>query len=366
MMPSLMLLIIVTFCLANHLQCQLASNGIQNCENTEYQLGTLLRCNALAGDMKSVYFHGIFDFQRPSALSLFTLQICRALTLCFQKENFRVVLHVPETSNNHYELAASFLRELSISYSIWKGTFDTVALQRVRLESLKFVNSSDKVIFQVDADEFPYFPTSDLSSVLSTLTSSEPEACDAIYGFLSERLPANGDLVNITLRPSLSTQLPLICDLKQSLEGAAHRKIIFYRALFRPSVGNHRLICEEKSSLSACHAMLSKSSKLMQDNHPAVHKLPRRCKSQVKIHIDHYKYTWGIERYLETRVRNFKRAGLPWHSESTAVLESLKLTGGKHQLSFNQTTLIKRLIQTRNRIPMVSPIYFICYNSMSW
>ena len=47
-----------------------------------------------------------------------------------------------------------------------------------------------------------------------------------------------------------------------------------------------------------------------------------------KIFLDHYKYTWGVDDYLNTRVENFKAAKINWHKESTNVLRHLEDNGG--------------------------------------
>lgn len=310
----------------------------KNCDDTEFSMQNGMKCSNQDFNYQQLYFHSVFDFQRPSSLSLFTLQICRALQLCIAKSNFRVVLHISDISSTITIVATKWLIEMGIPFITWSGVFNTLTLQKIRLESLQGLNRSDQVIYQVDADEFPIFTDDNISSMLQALTSLQSSnlySCDLIDGYLTERVPSSGEFINITVAEPLIQQLPLTCNIKQSIERAMYRKVIMYRALFRPSIGNHRLICEEKKSVHDCLNMFNKptsgknSASSLQQYHPHITRLPTHCSRQVRIEIDHYKYTWGVEKYLEKRVRTFKRAGLPWYRESTAVLENIKSSGGR-------------------------------------
>lgn len=45
--------------------------------------------------------------------------------------------------------------------------------------------------------------------------------------------------------------------------------------------------------------------------------------------IDHYKYVWGLQSYLEHRVNVFKSHRIRWYKESQQMLDHLDHNGGK-------------------------------------
>ena len=312
-----------------------------------------------------VVFHAIFDFERPSSLPLLVNQVCRALRLCIAESNFRVVLHlerkrvmskkrpgkilISKRCAADYHAAREFLTSLGISFTVWTGEFDTVSSQRARLVALRDLeltgHDTTRWVLQVDADEMPVFWPTSLSDILHQLQAkASTDGCDAVYGYLSERVSRDGTLRNISLSSTsfLDTQFPLLCNVKENVEKAQNRKLVLYRASFRAGIGNHRLICERKNSnsvsstsseVAACRKILEKRSDFVQ-LHPTIGSiLPRRCdKSRDKIptlDIEHFKYTWGLEAYLEKRVRVFRKNKLAWHSESSAVLNHMGKNGGK-------------------------------------
>ena len=309
----------------------------------------LAKVNGTMKALKSVYFHAIFDFKRPSAIPLFTMQICRILLLCISKENFRIVLHYDDTNEFDYYRAALFLDSLSIPYISWVGTFDTVSSQRARMISLINVTSPKQYILQVDEDEIPSIRlNSGLIRMIHQMSKDTIEdsqiidhqskvkrvkrskSCDAIFGYLHDRLPLDGSLVNITLstqEQSLRQQFPLDCNVKGTVEKARNTKLIFYRASYRPSVGNHQLVCIHMN-VSACNAMIRKSPN-HRNLHPVVRKPPRNCQSIPMVWVDHYKYTWGLQEYLMERVEVFRELGLKWYDESAFMLEHLQNHQGK-------------------------------------
>ena len=303
-------------------------------------------CDMIRDD---VFFHAIFDFQRPSSTPLFLNHICRALSLCISAPNFRIILHLSTNSHSSgseervcgpsYLSAASFLRDMSIPYTSWTGEFDTMTSQRARLVVLRDLHQSttSRWILQVDADEMPVFgspPTRGLSGIFDTLQARG--GCDVVYGHLSERVPRDGRFINISLSTSLDSQFPLICNVKERVEKAQSRKLVLYRAAYRAGIGNHRLICEQQSGnrggtqdaqMTACRKIFTKRADL-RALHPVVTKLPQRCDLRHDkipyLDIEHYKYTWGLEAYLQERVKVFKKNKITWHSESTAVLHHIK------------------------------------------
>lgn len=310
-------------------------------------------CDMIRDD---VYFHAIFDFQRPSSTPLFLNHICRALSLCIVAPNFRIILHLSSDAHSNsggrvcgpgYLSAAAFLRELSIPYTSWTGEFDTMSSQRARLVVLRDLQQSatSRWILQVDADEMPVFgspPTRGLSDMFEALQSRG--GCDVVYGRLSERVPIDGRFINISLATALDSQFPLICNVKERVEKAQSRKLVLYRAAYRAGIGNHRLICEQQAGgnagsnggtqdakMATCRKIFAKRADL-RALHPVVTKLPRRCDQRHDkipyLDIEHYKYTWGLEAYLQERVKVFKKNKISWHSESTAVLNHVKEHGG--------------------------------------
>jgi len=357
-----------------------------------------------------VYFHAIFDFKRPSSLSLFLHQVCRAQhAFCIDKSHFRVVLHLAESvscssdEGKMYAQAASFLSRTGLFFNTWRGVFDTMSSQDARLLSLRglgdrydFVHnmytnstSSSDWIMQVDADEFPiwqtYTPRSSrkrdappasasassslLGLLLLRISSSN---CDVVYGHLRDRLPVDGSLLNLTLperKPLASSSMPLLCRVKDMIEGAQSRKVLLYRADYRPGVGNHRVICEgdnakrkkrskgktsssttaattttttadEEAAIASCRAVINKK-KIMRELHPPMNKIPNKCLVG-KIDVEHFKYTWGIQDYLRERVRTFKERKIPWHVESSSLLMHLNKNNPKNNGSSSSSSSSQR------------------------
>jgi hypothetical protein len=233
------------------------------------------------------------------------------MSLCIPKKNFRIVLHVPENdqidpnqqghrstsilsqSNSlaGYYTAVKFLKDNSIPFASWRGTFDTVAASTVRLWSLKDVKSSREVVLQVDMDEFPWFTGLDLAKIVDTLADDSSHT-DVAFGYLMDRLPADGYPANITLATNLDVEFPMLCPLKRTLEKAASRKLVLYRATYRPSVGNHQLMCgESRANMTNCMQKINSHS--MRDFFPKLDRTPYKSALQHRFRIDHFKYTWG-------------------------------------------------------------------------
>ena len=312
-----------------------------------------------------IYFHAIFDFRRPSSLALTLNQVCRALELCIAAANFRVVLHLErkrlkgalgKPSNRFsrkcgpdYLVVRDFLLASGIPFTVWTGEFDTISSQRARMVALRDLQpqnpqSNHDWILQVDADEMPVFYPTSLSYLMHRLQSrSHADGCDAVYGYLSERVTGDGKLVNITLGESLESKFPLLCNVKEGVEKAENRKLVLYRASFRAGIGNHRLICERKMRptrpLSATAGEMENCRQIMEKRtdfrlmHPRVASLPRKCDDAhapeiATLSIEHFKYTWGLQDYLQERIRVFKKKKLAWHSESSAVLSHLSRHSG--------------------------------------
>ena len=209
------------------------------------------------------YFHSIFDFQRPSGFTLFVNQICRSLLLCIPPQNFRIVLHSSVSKFTHdHNRAFGFLKQYSVPYFVWTGTFDTIVSRTIRLIALRKVDQPSMAILQLHADEFPVFDAPTFRHMVRHLlrnpdsVEEEDKICDIFFGKLYERLPESGSMVNISLPQdgggegedrSLfylnSKSFPYSCEIKGSVEHAQTRKLILYRALYRPAVGNHNVMC---------------------------------------------------------------------------------------------------------------------------
>lgn len=148
-------------------------------------------------------------------------------------------------------------------------------------------------------------------------------------------MPLDGSLINISLADSVENSFPLQCEIKKVLEKAAHKKIVMYRATYRPEVGNHRLFCQRAYDLDDCNEKKVPHKTL----YPKMTHLPRQCSSRMvpviignkekspifssidsgqkslfgrvnqenfeaefSLPIDHYKYVWGLQQYLEKRL----------------------------------------------------------------
>jgi hypothetical protein len=287
-------------------------------------------CRSLSHQIKfeEIYFHSILDFHRPSSIALLKYQICQADLLCIPKSNFRIILHLPKDatalSRIWFREARLYLLAKSIHYIVWTDEFTSASSQRARKSVLKDLNySQNAVIVQLDADEFFARPAVDLISRARLILTGQ---CDYYHGVLEERLPIDGALLNISLLTPLRHQFPLVCRVKDSVERAATRKVVLYRASFRPDVGNHDLLCGRRVLSSSCRAFLRDSG--MEESSLHADKLnslrPVRCPGDL-ISIDHYKYIDGVQSYLTRRVSAFLRAGIPWHRESSQVLRYLQL-----------------------------------------
>lgn len=276
---------------------------------------------------------------------------------CIPPENFEVLLHSVGAIHNDLNAATKFLRQHSIRYVLWRSPFDSASAQFARLHILDKVNTTDQLILQADIDEFP-----DLShlKVMAEILLQKDSPCDVFSGTLRDRLPSDGSLLNISLGADMDSTFPLHCEVKKILEKAAHKKIVLYRASFRPEVGNHRLRCQRAFSIEQC---LSKKLRF-EELYPQMPHTPRQCSSRImpvligdsaksplfsapgsgqhsafghsnhknsefSLAIDHFKYVWGLESYLEERVRAFKKHRIAWYKESQHLLDHLKHNNGK-------------------------------------
>jgi len=291
-----------------------------------------------------VYFHGIFDFQKSSAMALFVNQVCRALAVCIPPANFRLIFHTLLSPPQLLHQASHFLTSNGIhNVTIWDKPFDSVSASKMRLVSLADVHKKDQLILQVDADEFANF---DFLSFGIKKLLSRSNRCDYLMGTLRERVAENGHLINITLSDSrtpgvkatdlsIEAQFPWTCELKKEIEAAADRKLVLYRALYRPAIGNHRLMCQRPpgGKFSECMRSFKNSSFLPPLSLEESTRRPAFChwhlKHQKRMLIDHYKYTYGIIGYLRRRVQVFKEKKLEWWRESWAMLKYLHDHGNR-------------------------------------
>lgn len=287
----------------------------------------------------SVYFHGIFDFQKPSAFPLFVNQVCRALSVCIPPENFRLVFHTVQAESGKLELADQFMAEYNIKEALrWNMPFDTRAANKVRQISLADVNLPTQLILQVDADEFISFER--LSAGIKKLLDKS-NRCTHLMGILRERVEKTGRLVDITLSDirdpgvtrydlSIESTFPWICSVKKSIEEAQDRKLVLYSAIYRPQSGNHQLMCSDRRrEYSECMKSYVNSSipplaLTGRYNSPYVCSWYSKQNNSRKMYIDHYKYTNGIVEYLRRRVARFRKMRMSWYKESEAMLAYLE------------------------------------------
>jgi hypothetical protein len=322
------------------------------CDKTWDQYASSEYCTSFS-DARSVYFHAIFDLLRPSSLPLLAHQVCRAMAHCIAPQNFRVILHAADAISNDLAVAKSFLFDNGITPYLWRAAFLSSTASYVRLHALEGINASDSLILQSDIDEFPDF--SHLKVMVHSLLA--PDApCDVFTGVLHERLTRSGDLINITLGTPLGSTFPLRCDIKKSLQKDRMKKVVMYRASFRPELGNHRMRCQRAFSVEECHRKASRYSHL----YPRMPHLPRQCESRTlpvlvgdpsksllfrshsvgqkssfgdtdinqkplfALPIDHYKFVWGLEGYLSRRVQNSRAFNVSWYREFQQLLHYLE------------------------------------------
>lgn len=335
----------------------------------------------------NVYFHSLYDFKRKSSFPLFVNHICHALSLCIPPSNFRIIIHtlnpIESVSTDANEIskfdpivnALLFLNQYDIESLKWNKVFNTVSARNARREVLRDVNQPNQIVYYVDADEFPIFHN--FSALVDKLSSPNIDRytgqqmlipstrkqyhnrthyrmpqpkCDYIMGMLNERVSIDGSLVNIELPSNavnaysnattwdinFKSHFPFQCKLKQAVESAMSTKLILFRALYRPLIGNHKLVCQNSASKSgakkdnrksyrACVQEQINNGQHMPDMAMFSRK-PISCKVDTKpqvLQVDHYKYTDGIVEYLSNRVKEFKRIGLPWYKESEDMLRYL-------------------------------------------
>lgn len=285
----------------------------------------------------AVYFHGIFDFQKHSSMALFVNQVCRAMSVCIPPENFRLVLHTLLSPTRILQQAEAFLAQYRINHVIkWKKAFDTVAANHMRQAVLADVNRPDQLILQADADEFVSF---DLLSHGVTKLLNRSNKCNHLMGNLRERVEREGHLINITLHDirtpgvtrinqSIEENFPWTCSLKKTIEDAEDRKLVLYQAVYRPAVGNHRLLCATAKRFSHCTRALKNATHIPPRALWNTTDRPRLCSwgydaqnKRKKLYIDHYKYTYGIIGYLKRRVQTFRAKRLAWWKESDAMIQ---------------------------------------------
>ncbi len=252
------------------------------------------------------------------------------------------------------------MKSNKISFVVWRSRFDTVSAQIARLHVLRDVNREDQLILQSDIDEFP-----DLSHlrIMVELLLKRDSQCDVFSGTLWDRMPQSGELQNVSLVRSLRGSFPLRCEIKRVLERAASKKIILYRAVYRPEVGNHRLFCQRSYSAAECE--LRRARAPYSHEYPNITRVPRQCSSRMapvlignsekspllrpghaiqksgfgrvdkpsepdfSIPIDHYKYVYGLRDYLEKRVAVFMQKRIAWYKESQYLLDHIEAHEGK-------------------------------------
>lgn len=285
---------------------------------------------------ENIYFHAIFEMTRPSSYPLFVHQICRALYMCIPTQQFRIALHRP-TNGPYYifDRSVNFILSKGINYRVWEQQFDTISINFLRNIMLRDIFLPSNIIWQADADEFV-----DLQQFGSMITNMlERPDCDYFRGDLVDRLPRSGALINITMRTDLSKAFELRCDIKQIMEKAEFRKLILYRGDQRPWLGNHRLFCDRKfHNVTGCIKYMSERipQKLFKMT-PIPAKLPVACQltglNSKNIVIDHYKYVWGVQDYLEKRIDAFQKKKISWASESVKALHVLQSNNGKIDVS---------------------------------
>lgn len=279
------------------------------------------------------------------------------LASCVLPHNFKIILHTVGAIKSDFRTAARFLKQYDIRYTTWKSTFDSASAQFARLHVLEGVNQTNQLILQADIDEFP--DLTHLKSMAEILLKNNAP-CDVFSGTLKDRMPKDGSLKNVSMGTDLKIQFPLQCEIKKFLEKAAHKKIVLYRASFRPEVGNHRLRCQRAFSVEQC---LEKKIRF-EELYPHLTQTPRQCSSRMmpvligdssksplfsapgsgqhsafghsnkkdeeySLPIDHYKYVWGLTSYLEERVRVFKSHRIRWYKESQQLLDHIQLNKGK-------------------------------------
>jgi hypothetical protein len=321
------------------------------CDKTWDQYASSEYCASFP-DARRVYFHAIFDLLRPSSLPLLAHQVCRAMAHCIAPQNFRVILHAADAIVNDLSVAKKFLFDFGITPFLWRSVFLSSTSSYARLHALEGINASDSLILQSDIDEFPDF--SHLKVMVSSLLA--PDApCDVFTGVLHERLARSGDLINITLGTPLGATFPLRCDIKKSMQKDRMKKIVMYRASFRPDMGNHRMRCQRAFSVEECNRKASRYSHM----YPRMTHLPRQCESRTlpvlvgdssksllfrshsvgqkssfgdadinqkplyALPIDHYKFVWGLESYLSRRVKNSRALNVSWYREFQQLLHYL-------------------------------------------
>jgi hypothetical protein len=212
-----------------------------------------------------------------------------------------------------HELATveNFFKKHGIKSQKFSFIFDTMKARDLRVEMLADVASEDKLIWQVDMDEFP--DVSELRRMAAVLLDPARK-CDVFQGTLRDRLPPDGSFLNITLSMNIDSVFPLQCDVKETIENAATRKVILYRSTFRPKPGNHGLKDASGASRSAAAKVCGND-------------IMKSIGRESAIQIDHFKYVWGVEKYLADRAAHFKKKRIHWHVESKRAVEYLQQGG---------------------------------------
>lgn len=134
---------------------------------------------------------------------------------CIPPENFKIILHSVGAIRSDFRMAARFLKQYNIKYLTWKSIFDSAAAQYARLHVLESVNQTNQLILQADIDEFP-----DLSHLqtMSEILLQTDSPCDVFSGTLKDRMPIDGNLLNISFSTDLAQDFPLRCEIKKFLE----------------------------------------------------------------------------------------------------------------------------------------------------
>jgi len=294
--------------------------------------------------LHSAFAHMVVGTAHESAIPLLVHRVCGLLQQCVDPKRMRLVLHDTHSRSDsrsrreQVEKARRFLGRMSVPYVPWNGTFSADSKMSKSFETLRGIHAHDTVILQMDVDEEP-----DMAKFNQALGELEAQRCDAVYAYWQDRLADNGTLASVELTGApLVEQFPLQCDLSgQVVRGGKTSKTIAYRADSRLDGGQHDVWCDRpgkrdrsskwnKTSACAQHAHDRAKSRLLPlvlANVPNLAARPRYC--HTKVPLRHYKFTRGVDAYLEERMTSYRKQGLHWWRDSKLFVEHLRSHGGR-------------------------------------
>lgn len=233
-------------------------------------------------------------------------------------QDFVVVLH--SDKRDFLEPAQKILRQYGIEpRQIWRGAFDSVSAEKIKLELQKeFIPQHDWVV-NVDLDEFHEYP----APLMEYLEERERCRENVVVGCFVDRITADGSLPRIqhVSQRSLFEQFPRCADIVGGIKEGITLKCMAYRAYFQSTKGNHFVV---EPPRSFAHPL---RRKLRPRRQMKLAKLSFEERLQREVRVHHF--GWSLDTVEKYRLRreHYRALGISWSEESQRFLDALDPEG---------------------------------------